>query len=335
MLPATPTTITTNNSQFSITNYTRFLRRTSKITRERCYLLLIQLLFYTIVIIIIYVRFGQINARQIRILSILNPNHNSTLHQESHNRPSHHNHRNPDCSCHSFSYPKRNRTTRCLELYVGLTEVVSNVFCPISSIDNEDEQWLVIQDRQTNHISFNRTWLEYQRGFGNVQDRIDFWIGNENLYWLTNNFPCRLKIELTDWHNETRKAIYEIFYISNQNDDYRLQIDGYSGNMEVFNRFDSFSRWHNNAPFSTYDHYTTNTINCPHLHGGSGWWYHSGGDCAHVHLNGFLPTHTDGLVPFNTGILWVGWKADRHYSYQHVQMAVQPKLRRDRGRHRR
>ena len=91
MLPATPTTITTNNSKFSITNYARFLQRTSKITRERCYLLLIQLLFYTIVIIIIYVRFGQINARQIRILSILNPNHNSTLHQESHNRPNHHN----------------------------------------------------------------------------------------------------------------------------------------------------------------------------------------------------------------------------------------------------
>ena len=122
---------------------------------------------------------------------------------------------------------------------MGLTEVVSNVFCPISSTDNEDEQWLVIQDRQSNHISFNRTLLEYQRGFGNVQDRIDFWIGNENLYWLTNNYPCRLKIELTDWHNETRKAIYDIFYISNQNDDYRLQIDGYSGNMEVFNRFDS------------------------------------------------------------------------------------------------
>ncbi|UJR09571.1 hypothetical protein I4U23_013806 [Adineta vaga] len=325
MLPST-LTATPNNSTFS---------GSSNITRERCYFLFIQLVLYSIIMMIIYIQFEQVKDKQTKILSILNSTHNVTFNQESQNRLSNQNQHNSDCSCHSFSYPKRNRTTRCLELYVGLTEIISNVFCPLASNDNEDKHWLIIQDRQTNHISFNRTWIEYQRGFGNIQDKIDFWIGNENLYWLTNNFQCRLKIELTDWHNETRKGVYEFFHISNQNDDYRLQIDGYTGSMEVFNKFDSFSRWHNNAPFSTYDHYTTNSVNCPHLHGGGGWWYHSGGDCAHVQLNGFLPTHTDGLVPFNTGILWIGWKADRHYSYQHVQMAIQPKLRRDRGRYRR
>jgi hypothetical protein len=90
-----------------------------------------------------------------------------------------------------------------------------------------------------NGLSFNRTWIDYQRGFGNILHRMDFWIGNENLYWLTNNYQCRLKIELTDWYNETRTATYEIFHISNQNDDYRIQIDGYSGNIEAFNKLDS------------------------------------------------------------------------------------------------
>ena len=93
-----------------------------------------------------------------------------------------------------------------------------------------------------------------------------------------------------------------------------------------------FSRRHHNARFSTYDHYAT-SLNCPQLHSGSGWWYHSGADCAHVQLNGRLATHSDGLVPLNTGILWIGWKGDRHYSFQRVHMAIQPKSRRPRSTH--
>ncbi|CAF4872434.1 unnamed protein product, partial [Rotaria sp. Silwood2] len=95
-----------------------------------------------------------------------------------------------------------------------------------------------------------------------------------------------------------------------------------------------FSRWHHNAPFSTYDHYATDNINCSNLHGNVGWWYHLGVECAYVQLNGRFPTHSDGLVPFNTGILWIGWKSNRHYSFQHVRMLIQPKLKRSHVRHR-
>lgn len=50
-------------------------------------------------------------------------------------------------------------------------------------------------------------------------------------------------------------------------------------------------------------------------------------DCAHVQLNGRHATHSDGLGPLNTGIMWLGWKSDRHYSFQRVHMAIQPKSR--------
>jgi len=126
-----------------------------------------------------------------------------------------------------------------LLLHVGLNETISNVFCPISRDDHEHNQWLIIQNRQSNNINFNRTWIEYRRGFGNIVNQINFWIGNENLYWLTNNYQCRLRIELTDWHNETRIGTYELFRISNKNDDYRIQIDGYNGNIEVSNKMNS------------------------------------------------------------------------------------------------
>lgn len=55
----------------------------------------------------------------------------------------------------------------------------------------------------------------------------------------------------------------------------------------------------------------------------------------HVQLNGILAAHPDGLVPVNTGIIWLGWKSDRHYSFQHVRMSIQPKLKRDRIHHKR
>ena len=120
-----------------------------------------------------------------------------------------------------------------------MTETISNVFCPIPRTDHEQNQWLIIQNRQTNHVNFNRTWLEYRRGFGNIRNQTDFWIGNENLYWLTNNYQCRLRIELTDWHNETRTATYEVFRIANQNDDYRIQLSEYNGNIETSDKSDS------------------------------------------------------------------------------------------------
>jgi hypothetical protein len=214
-------------------NFQRFIS-TSNTTIDRCFFLLIHLLLYIIILIIIYVRLGQFNSKHEKILAALNSNQNLTIQPElsSHNI---------DCSCQTIPNPRRNRTTRCLELRVGLIETLSNVFCPISPHDHEHNQWLTIQNRQSNHVNFNRTWIEYRRGFGDVLNQTNFWIGNENLYWLTNNYQCRLKIELTDWHNETRIGTYELFHIENQNNDYRIQIGGYNGNIDVPNKIDSKS----------------------------------------------------------------------------------------------
>ena len=88
-----------------------------------------------------------------------------------------------------------------------------------------------------------------------------------------------------------------------------------------------FSHWHYNAPFSTYDHYAAGGLNCPQVHGGAGWWYRHGSECAYVQLNGQLSTQIDGFVPFNTGILWIGWRDERNYSFKHVNMAIQRKLK--------
>jgi len=233
MLP--PATMLTDNLDVPTLNHRRFRQSTSRITIDRYYFLLIHLFFYIIILIILYIRLGQFNSKQDKILNTLKSNYNLTFYHEFQSQLTN----NIDCSCQTFPYPKRNQTTRCLELYVGLNEIISNVFCPISRDDHEHNQWFIIQNRQSNNINFNRTWIEYRRGFGNILNQTNFWIGNENLYWLTNNYQCRLKIELTDWYNETRLATYELFRISNQNDDYRIQIDGYNGDIEASNKIDS------------------------------------------------------------------------------------------------
>lgn len=88
-------------------------------------------------------------------------------------------------------------------------------------------------------MNFTRSWHQYRLGFGDLGNQADFWIGNENLHWLTNKYECRLKIELTDWYNETRTATYQYFRILSQKDDYRIQMEGYTGEMEPFSKFDS------------------------------------------------------------------------------------------------
>ena len=223
-----PPTITRgDNSNTSLGNFQRLTRRPNT-TIDRCFFLLVHLVFYVIILIIVYVRLGQFNRKHDRILVALN----LTVPQES-------SHQNTDCSCQTIPFPRRNRTTRCLDLRVGLADTMTNIFCPISPDVHEHNQWLTIQSRQSNQVDFNRTWIEYRRGFGDVIHQTNFWIGNENLYWLTNNYQCRLKIELTDWHNETRIGTYELFYVANQNHDYQLQIGGYSGNLDALNKIDS------------------------------------------------------------------------------------------------
>ncbi|CAF1191117.1 unnamed protein product [Didymodactylos carnosus] len=221
---------------------------------------------------------------------------------------------------HSISY-KQNRTTKCLELEIGSNQKLRDVFC-----HNQNQTWLIIQSRQTVFENFNRSWLEYRNGFGNLTTN-DYWLGNENIHWLTTMYECRLKIILTDWYNETRYAVYDYFHITNEDDNYRLLIDDYHGNIETTNnKINSLILWHNKAEFSTYDRYST-LLNCPQLFGGGGWWYTSDLSCGRVQLNGHLATHQDGLVPFNTGIMWLSWKNDRHYSFRSVRMLIKQKTK--------
>jgi len=86
-----PATTLTDNLDVSSINHRRFTQTISNITIDRCYFLPIHLFFYIIIIIIIYVRLGQFNNKQEKILNTLNSNHDLTFHHESQSRLLHHN----------------------------------------------------------------------------------------------------------------------------------------------------------------------------------------------------------------------------------------------------
>lgn len=52
--------------------------------------------------------------------------------------------------------------------------------------------------------NFNRDWNDYKNGFGDPSK--EFWLGNENIYMLTNNDDYMLRVELEDFDGNKRYA---------------------------------------------------------------------------------------------------------------------------------
>nr|XP_012225823.1 PREDICTED: angiopoietin-related protein 2-like [Linepithema humile] len=131
----------------------------------------------------------------------------------------------------------------------GTTYWFLKVYCEQEIADGG---WTVIQRRDDfgePRENFNRDWADYKNGFGDPAK--EFWLGNENIYMLTNNEDYTLRVELEDFEGNKRYAQYSHFKIYSEGEYYKLEIDGYEGNAG-----DSLNDpWYgsNNSPFSTYN----------------------------------------------------------------------------------
>ena len=63
-------------------------------------------------------------------------------------------------------------------LGIAQVDIASN---PIKVYCNFESGGIVIMQRTKLDVSFNRTWKEYKRGFGEIGKGRDFWLG-ENLH---------------------------------------------------------------------------------------------------------------------------------------------------------
>ncbi|XP_072420515.1 angiopoietin-related protein 6 [Chiloscyllium punctatum] len=172
--------------------------------------------------------------------------------------------------------------------------------------------WTVIQRRQDGSVNFFRTWESYKQGFGNIDG--EYWLGLENIYWLTNQDNYKLRIVMEDWQGRRVFAEYDDFRVEAEGDFYRLRLGHYHGNAG-----DSLS-WHNGKQFTTLDRDRDLYLgNCAHYQKG-GWWYYT---CAHSNLNGVWYKGGHYRSKYQDGVYWAEFRGGA-YSLKRVMMMIRP-----------
>nr|XP_053648660.1 angiopoietin-2-like isoform X1 [Cherax quadricarinatus] len=199
----------------------------------------------------------------------------------------------------------------------GTTYWFLKVFC---DMDTAGGGWTVIQRRDDYgepRETFNREWNDYKHGFGNPE--AEFWLGNENIYMLTNTDNYMLRVELEDFDGNRRYAEYSTFKLHSEKDNYKLEIGGYSGNAG-----DSLNDpWYgsNLSPFSTVNRDNDrSSLNCASMLKG-GWWWRSCGRG----LNGIYLTDPNDLTA-RQGIVWFRWRG-WDYTLKKSVLMIRPKTK--------
>ncbi|NXX38190.1 FCN1 protein, partial [Tricholaema leucomelas] len=184
----------------------------------------------------------------------------------------------------------------------------TTVFC---DMDTDGGGWIVFQRRWDGSVNFLRGWDSYKRGFGS--QLTEFWLGNDNIHFLTSLGPCELRIDLRDFENNYYFAKYSSFRVLGESEKYKLVLGDFVGG----NAGDSFS-YHKDMPFSTTDQDNDlSSLNCATEYKGA-WWYN---DCHYSNLNGryWLGAHSS----YADGVNWKTGK-DYHYSLQRAEMKFRP-----------
>lgn len=174
-------------------------------------------------------------------------------------------------------------------IYPDIKKVLK-VYC-----DMRQGGWTVIQRRLNGLENFNRSFVEYENGFGSSNE--EYWLGLAVIRKITNENRSELKIELEDFNNERRTATYNFSIGAEPN--YKLNVKNYSGNAG------NAMRIHDNRPFSAFDRDMDSLAsdNCARERGG-GWWYFS---CGYSNLNGVYYKNESRVEKWR-GLLWFQWK---------------------------
>uniref|UniRef100_A0A8C9F328 Fibrinogen C-terminal domain-containing protein n=1 Tax=Pavo cristatus TaxID=9049 RepID=A0A8C9F328_PAVCR len=119
-------------------------------------------------------------------------------------------------------------------------------------------------------------WIVFQRCLDG--SLTEFWLGNDNLHFLTSLGTCELRTDLRDFDNNYYFAKYASFQVLGESEKYKLVLGDFLGG----NAGDSLS-YHKDMSFSTADQDNDiSSFNCATAYKGA-WWYN---DCHCSNLNG-------------------------------------------------
>ena len=162
--------------------------------------------------------------------------------------------------------------------------------------------WTMFQRRLNGLIDFNRTWSEYRDGFGDLHDK--HWLGNKYIHAMTRRFRQELRVDVGDWEDDQRYERYSEFYVTSEEDMFRLYLRGTTGSAgDALN-------YANGDKFSTFDMENDADRNehCAQKYG-SGFWFYGCYDRYFANLNGqYYPSESveQDKIRSNLGALaWV------------------------------
>nr|XP_034309350.1 ficolin-2 [Crassostrea gigas] len=197
-------------------------------------------------------------------------------------------------------------------LYRIKLPVVGHVtaFCVM---DIDGGGWTVFQRRFDGSEDFYRSWAEYKNGFGNLT--AEFWFGNEKLHHLLSQGSFELRMDMSDFTDQTRYVKYTHVDVMDESSKYTISISGYSGN--VGDCFTNGSQIISNMKFTTKDQDNDmNAYNNCGIQFPSGWWHRS---CHCSNPNG-LYLAGDTTI-FGKGITYLPWLT-HNYSLRTVRLMV-------------
>ena len=131
----------------------------------------------------------------------------------------------------------------------------------------------MFQRRRHAQLDFNRNWTDYEEGFGDPQ--YEHWLGLKKIHCLTFSVcAAELRIDMTDYKEIHKYAIYSSIAVHNAANNYRLDLGAYNGTAGDGMRDCGPPQDHDGMPFSTPDRDNDNwSGNCAQSFS-SGWWYH-------------------------------------------------------------
>ncbi|XP_065896278.1 fibrinogen-like protein 1 [Dysidea avara] len=183
------------------------------------------------------------------------------------------------CDLNAFYFFTKPSGVYQMDCWCGGKWNIANVYCDTTTANGG---WTVIQRRKDGSENFNRSWVDYEKGFGDLDG--EFWYGLKAMNCLTETGQWELRVDF-EFPNKTRSYLhYNLFRVGSASEEYPLTIGGFTS----ITLTDPFSTMvHNGQRFTTYDNDNDKIRgNCAvqrdNAKDNGGWWYTN---CWNINLN--------------------------------------------------
>ncbi|XP_063915307.1 fibrinogen C domain-containing protein 1-like [Zophobas morio] len=227
---------------------------------------------------------------------------------------------NEDAAPRAGKYPKnckevQDQGNNVSDFYLIQPGTSPEPFVALCDMKTRGGGWAYILNRYDGSQDFYMGWDSYKEGFGHIGG--EFWLGLENIHQLTGYEINELLIEIVDWDDVQKFALYNAFSVGHEKSGYALKlVAGYMGDA-----WDCMVR-EAGMKFTTddKDQDQNKDGNCA-LSSNSGWWFRN---CKWAHLTGKYFPSSDAGSEYAKSMHWREWHGER-YSLKQARMMVRPR----------